>query len=146
MLQREHYAHGVASTCRPMTKPGIDRLTRREREIVETLFALSNRATAEDIRQRLTQPPSYSAVRALLARLEQRGWVKHVQDGPRYVYSATTPPQTMTRSALRHNLRVFFEGSRSRMITALLREGDWTDEELQSLKTEIDRLSRERGR
>ena len=130
----------------PMTKPAIDRLTRREREIVETLFALSNRATAEDVRKRLIQPPSYSAVRALLARLEQRGWVKHVQDGPRYVYSATTPPQTMTRTALRHNLRVFFEGSRSRMITALLREGDWSEEELQQLRAEIDRVSKDSSR
>src|SRR5688572_6296750 len=138
MLQREHYAHRVAL----MAKPGIDLLTRREREIVETIFALGNRASAEDIRQRLTVPPSYSAVRALLARLEQRGWVKHVPDGPRYIYSATTPPQTMTRAALRHNLRVFFEGSRSRMITALLREGDWTDEELAELKAEIERVSK----
>jgi predicted transcriptional regulator len=129
-----------------MAKPGLARLTRREREIVETLFALSNRASAEDIRQGITDPPSYSAVRALLARLEQRGWVKHVQDGPRYIYSATAPPVTMTRAALRHNLRVFFEGSRSRMITALLRDGDWTDEELQALKTDIDRVCKERSR
>src|SRR5687768_11061697 len=129
-----------------MAKSGIDRLTRREREIVETLFALSNRASAEEIRQQITDPPSYSAVRALLARLEQRGWVKHVQDGPRYIYSATTPPQTMTRAALRHNLRVFFEGSRSRMITALLRDGDWTDDELQELKAEIERVGNGRRR
>ena len=129
-----------------MPKPELDRLTRREREIVETLFALSNRATAEDIRQRLTDPPSYSAVRALLARLEQKGSVRHVQDGPRYVYSATTPPVTMTRTALRHQLRVFFDGSRSRMITALLRDGDWTEEELEALKAEIDRVSKDRSR
>jgi predicted transcriptional regulator len=129
-----------------MTKPALERLTRREREIVEAIVALSNCASAEDIRQRLSDPPSYSAVRALLARLEQRGWVKHAQDGPRYIYSATTAPQTMTRAALKHSLRVFFEGSRRRMITALLREGDWTDEELQELKAEIDRVSKERKR
>ena len=129
-----------------MAKSGIDRLTRREREIVETLFALSNRASAEEIRQQITDPPSYSAVRALLARLEQRGWVTHVQDGPRYIYSATTPPQTITRAALRHNLRVFFEGSRSRMITALLRDGDWTDDELEELKAEIERVGNGRRR
>ena len=129
-----------------MAKPALDRLTRREREIVETIVALSNRASAEDIRQRLTDPPSYSAVRALLARLEQRGWVKHTQDGPRYIYSATTAPQTMTRAMLQHSLRVFFEGSRRRMITALLREGDWTNDELQELKSEIDRVSKEKRR
>jgi hypothetical protein len=52
----------------------------------------------------------------------------------------------MTRVALRHNLRVFFEGSRGRMITALLREGDWTDEELEELKAEIERVRRSRSR
>ena len=123
----------------------ISNLPRREREIFEILCS-GEEATAAEIRQRMADPPSYSAVRALLARLEQRGWVKHVQDGPRYIYSATTPPQTITRAALRHNLRVFFEGSRSRMITALLRDGDWTDDELQELKAEIERVGNGRRR
>ena len=127
-----------------MPKPTLHPLTRREREIVEVLFELRNRATAEDIRARLTDPPSYSAVRALLARLEQKGRVRHVEDGVRYVYSATTSPTAATRSALRQHLRVFFEGSRSRMVTALLREGDWTDEELDTLRTELDRVRKER--
>lgn len=120
-------------------------LTRREREIIEALFELRNRATAEEIRARLTDPPSYSAVRALLARLEQKGRVRHVEDGVRYVYSATTSPTTATRSALRQHLRIFFEGSRSRMITALLRDGDWTDEELDTLRAELDRVRKHRG-
>jgi predicted transcriptional regulator len=127
-----------------MPKPPLHPLTRREREIVEVLFELRNRATAEDIRARLTDPPSYSAVRALLARLEQKGHVRHVEDGVRYVYSATTSPTTATRSALRQHLRVFFEGSRSRMITTLLREGDWTDEELETLRAELERVRNER--
>lgn len=119
-------------------------LTRREREIIEVLFALRNSATAEEIRVRLTAPPSYSAVRALLARMEQKGAVRHVEDGVRYVYSATTSPAAATRKALRDHLRVFFEGSRSRMVTALLREGDWTTEELDALRSELDRMRRER--
>jgi predicted transcriptional regulator len=127
-----------------MARTQSDPLTRREREIVEALFELKNRATAEDIRLRLTDPPSYSAVRALLARLEQKGAVRHVVDGARYIYSATTSPLTATRRALRDHLRVFFDGSRSRMITALLREGDWTDEELETLRMELDRIRRER--
>jgi BlaI family transcriptional regulator, penicillinase repressor len=119
--------------------PGkLDRLTRREREIVETLIALSNRAAAEEIRQRLTDPPSYSAVRALLARLEAKGCVRHVEEGPRYIYSATVPVRRVGRAALRQHLRVFWEGSRSRLIAALLRDEDWTDEELQELKTAIE--------
>jgi predicted transcriptional regulator len=122
----------------------LDRLTRREREIVDAIFSLGNRASAEAIRQRLSDPPSYSAVRALLARMEQKGAVRHIEDGPRYIYSATTTPATATRAALRQHLRVFFDGSRSRMIAALLRDGDWTREELEALKAEIDRVGKER--
>jgi len=118
-------------------------LTRREREIIEALFELRHRASAEDIRARLTDPPSYSAVRALLARLEQKGQVRHVEDGARYLYSATQSPTAATRAALHRHLRTFFEGSRSRMITALLREGDWTDEELHALQAEISRVRKE---
>ncbi len=127
-----------------MARKHLDPLTRREREIVEALFALRNSATAEEIRLRLTNPPSYSAVRALLARLEQKGQVRHVDDGIRYIYSATASPAAATRKALRDHVRVFFEGSRSRMITALLREGDWTDEELETLRAELDRVRKER--
>lgn len=119
-------------------------LTRREREIIEVLHELRNRATAEEIRARLSDPPSYSAVRALLARLERKGQVRHVPDGVRYVYSATTSPAAELRHALRRHLRVFFQGSRSRMITALLREGDWTEEELEHLRAELDRVRSER--
>ena len=127
-----------------MPKTTLPPLTRREREIVEALFELRNRATAEEIRARLTDPPSYSAVRALLARLEQKGHIRHAVEGVRYIYSATTAPTTATRSALRQQLRVFFDGSRSRMVTALLREGDWTAEELDALRVELDRLRKER--
>jgi BlaI family transcriptional regulator, penicillinase repressor len=127
-----------------MARRQSDPLTRREREIVEALFELRNNATAEDIRSRLSDPPSYSAVRALLARLEQKGAVRHVEDGVRYLYSATTSPVTATRKALRDHLRVFFEGSRSRMVTALLREGDWTDEELDALRVELERVRKEK--
>ena len=127
-----------------MARKQPDPLTRREREIIEALFELRNSATAEEIRVRLTDPPSYSAVRALLARLEQKGAVRHLVDGVRYVYSATASPAAATRKALRDHVRVFFEGSRSRMITALLRDGDWTDEELETLREELDRVRQER--
>jgi predicted transcriptional regulator len=121
-------------------------LTRREREIVDVLFELRNRASADEIRSRLTDPPSYSAVRALLARLEQKGCVRHVEEGVRYIYSATTSPASATRAALQRHLRVFFEGSRGRMITALLREGDWTDEELEALREEIEKVKGQRAK
>src|ERR1700683_3427782 len=109
-------------------------LTRREREIVNALFALGNRASAEEIRGRLTNPPGDSSVRVMLARLEKKGWLKHQQDGLRYIYSATTPPAIAKRTALQQYLRTFFGGSLGKMMTALVSEASWTDEELEALK------------
>jgi predicted transcriptional regulator len=120
--------------------PPHEKLTRREREIMDALFALSNRASAEDIRARLTDPPSYSAVRTMLARLEEKGFVRHQQDGVRYLYSATTSPGSAKRRALQQYLRVFFGGSRGQMLTALLREERWSDAELDELQQEINRI------
>ena len=65
-------------------------LSRREREILEVIFAIGGEASAEEIRERLSDPPSYSAVRAMLAKLEAKGAVKHKEKGLRYVYSPTT--------------------------------------------------------
>ena len=66
--------------------PPADKLTRREREIMNAVFALGNQASAEDIRERLTNPPGYSAVRAMLVRLEAKGHLRHQEDGKRYVF------------------------------------------------------------
>jgi BlaI family transcriptional regulator, penicillinase repressor len=123
-----------------------DRLSRREREIVNAIFALENRAPAEDIRTRLIDPPSYSAVRAMLARLEAKGHIRHVQEGSRYIYAVTTSPAAAKKAALQHYLRVFFGGSRGQMLTTLLRQESWTDAELDELRTEIERVRRERKR
>jgi predicted transcriptional regulator len=128
----------------PRLRPEL--LSRREREIVDALFALGNRASVEDVLQQLADPPSYSAVRAALATLERKGHVRHVEEGSRYVYSATASPAAATRSALERYVRVFFEGSRSRMVAALLRQGSWTDEELESLHAEIARARARTGR
>lgn len=89
-------------------------LTRREREIVDALFALDNRASAEAIRLSLTNPPSYSAVRALLVRIEQKSHVRHVEEGGRYIYSATTSPTDARRQDELEagDLRVVDGGSR----------------------------------
>ena len=123
-----------------------DTLSRREREIVHAIFALGNRASAEDIRRQLIDPPSYSAVRAMLVRLEAKGHVRHEVDGQRYVYSATTPHATAKRAALKQYLRVFFGGSPGELMTTLLRQESWTDEELDKLRAEIDRVRKERKR
>ena len=124
--------------------PPHEKLSRREREIMEAVFALANRASAEDIRARMTDPPSYSAVRAMLVRLEAKGHLRHTEDGPRYIYSATTSPASARKAALQQHLRVFFGGSLGQMMTALLSHEAWTDEELDALQAEIDRVRKER--
>jgi predicted transcriptional regulator len=75
-----------------MPQRAAHHLSRREREIMNAVFALRNRAFAEEIRARLTNPPSHSAVRVMLARLEKKGDLRHEQAGARNVYSATTSP------------------------------------------------------
>jgi BlaI family transcriptional regulator, penicillinase repressor len=122
-----------------MPPPHPDRLSRREREIMNVLFALKNKASAEDIRARLTNPPSYSAVRAMLVRLEKKGYLRHQEDGLRYLYSATTTHAAARRAALHQYVRTFFEGSLGQMMTALVRNEAWTDEELDALRAEIER-------
>ena len=122
-----------------MPAPPTEHLSRREREIMNALFAAKNKASAEDIRARLTNPPSYSAVRAMLVRLEKKGYLRHQEEGVRYVYSATTSHTAARRAALQHYLRVFFEGSLGQMMTSLVRNEDWTGEELDALRTEIER-------
>src|SRR4030095_7092494 len=100
--------------------PPPEKLSRREREIMNAVFALDNRASAEDVRARLTHPPSYSAVRAMLVRLETKGHLRHTEDGPRYISSATTSPATARRAALQQCVHVFFGGSAGQMVTSLL--------------------------
>lgn len=129
-----------------MTNPQTiaERLTRREREIMNAVFALGNRASAEDIRARLSTPPGDSAVRVMLTRLEKKGCLKHQQEGLRYIYSATISPAAAKRTALRQYLQTFFGGSLKRMMTALVNEAAWTDEELDALRDEIDRVRKGR--
>jgi predicted transcriptional regulator len=124
--------------------PPPEKLSRREREIMDALFALSNRASAEEVRARMTNPPSYSAVRAMLVRLETKGYVRHVEEGVRYIYSATTSPAAARRAALQQYLRVFFGGSLGQMVTSLLTQETWTDEELDTLQAQIERVRKER--
>jgi BlaI family penicillinase repressor len=115
------------------------KLSRREREIMDVLFALGNEAAAEEIRERLSDPPTSSAVRAMLARLETKGVLRHKEKGLRYVYLPTTPPKTARRSAMRRLVDVFFDGSAGQAMTALLEAEKWSDEELDRLAAEIER-------
>jgi len=127
-----------------MAKAVPERLTRREREIMNAVFSLGNRASAEDIRARLTDPPGDSSVRVMLARLEKKGHLRHEQDGLRFLYSATTSPVVAKRTALQQYVQTFFGGSLRDMMTALVSEASWTDEDLDRLRSEIDRVRKER--
>jgi predicted transcriptional regulator len=133
----------TAAKSRKPTPPP-EKLSRREREIMDALFALGNRASAEDIQARMTHPPGYSAVRAMLARLEAKGYLRHSEEGLRYIYSATTSPATARKAALQQYLRVFFGGSLGQMMTALLTQENWTDQELDAIQSEIERVRKER--
>jgi predicted transcriptional regulator len=123
-----------------------ERLSRREREIMNILFALGDRASAEDIRAELSEPPSYSAVRAMLVKLEAKGYIRHREEGLRYVYFPTTPRTAARRAAVQQLLRVFFAGSAGQAATALLKDENWTDDELDTLSAEIERVRNERRR
>jgi len=121
-----------------------DRLARREREIIHALFALGNRASAEQIRAKLSHPPSDSSVRVMLARLEKKGLLRHQQDGLRFIYSATISPSAAKRTALQQYLQTFFGGSLKQMMTAMVADAAWSDDDLDELRAEIDRVRQER--
>jgi predicted transcriptional regulator len=110
---------------------------------MDALFALGDRGSAEEIRQRLSDPPGYSAVRAMLARLEAKGHIRHREEGLRYVYMPIKSRASAQRTALSKLVRVFFGGSPREMATALLKQESWTDEELDELRSEIERVRKE---
>jgi predicted transcriptional regulator len=122
------------------------RLTRREREILDVLWELGDEASAEEIRERLPDPPGYSAIRAMLARLEGKGVIRHKEKGLRYVYSPTASRGAARRSALQRLVRVFFGGDAGEAVTAFLDSEEWSKEELERMSRRIDDLKRERGR
>lgn len=114
-------------------------LSRRERQIMDIVYR-HGRATAAEVLARLPSPPSYSAVRAMLRILEEKGHLAHTQDGPRYVYRPTVAPAEARRTALQHVLRTFFGGSASAAMAALLDEAasEVSGEELERLAALIE--------
>ncbi len=121
-------------------------LTRREREILDVLWELGDEASAEEIRERLPDPPGYSAIRAMLTRLENKGAIRHKEKGLRYVYSPTASRGAARRTALQRLVRVFFGGNAGDAVTAFLEAEDWSPDELERVSRRIDALKRERGR
>ena len=122
-------------------------LSRRERQIMEVVYELG-RATAADVREHMPDPPSYSAVRAMLRILEDKGHVVHEQDGPRYVFLPIVPREEASETALRRLVRTFFAGSPEGAMAALLDlDGDRLDENaLQRLAEMIEEARREEDR
>ena len=105
------------------------------------------RATAAEIMDNIPEPPSYSAVRAMLRILEEKGHIRHEQDGPRYVFLPTVTRDKAKRSALDHLLDTFFEGSAAQAVATLLdRSGSKiSDDELDRLSTLIEKARKEEG-
>jgi len=119
-----------------MPKDTNNPLSRREREIMDVIYR-AGRASAAEVLDQLTDPPSYSAVRALLRVLEDKGHLRHEEDGPRYVFLPTVPRERARQSALRQILHTFFDGSTEQAVAALL---DLSSTKLS--EAELDRLSR----
>src|SRR5438477_13127241 len=123
------------------------KLSRRERQIIDFLYQ-KGRATAAEVMDGLPDPPGYSAVRAQLATLEQKGHVRHEKDGAKYVFIPTMHPNNAKRSALRHLIHTFFGGSREQAVAALLdvSSAEFSAEELDRLAGLIDKAREGRKR
>ena len=114
----------------------LERLSRRERQCLDILFRRGE-ATVSDVMESLADPPSYSAVRATLNVLVEKGHAQHRQDGPRYVYLPTISPDTARSAAVRHLVTTFFGGSAEDAVAALLEMSD-----TKVSRDTLDRLTR----
>ncbi|HML16850.1 MAG TPA: BlaI/MecI/CopY family transcriptional regulator [Bryobacteraceae bacterium] len=121
----------------------MQKLSRRERQILDILYE-RGRATAAEILAALPDPPSYSAIRALLRVLEEKGHVKHEADGPRYVFTPTVPRARARRSALKHLLETFFDDSAADAVAALLDARKLEAQELDRIEEMIERARTDR--
>ena len=119
-----------------------NQLSRRERQIMEVIYT-HGRATAAEVRENLPDPPSYSAVRAMLRILEDKGHLVHENDGPRYVFLPTTPREQASETALRGIVHTFFGGSPENAVAALLDLGD-DDLDSEALERIAERIAQAR--
>jgi predicted transcriptional regulator len=127
-----------------MAKPSPVHLSRRERQIMDIIYQ-HGQATAAEVLEQLPNPPSYSAVRAMLRVLEEKGHLRHEEQGPRYVYLPTVAREKARSSALRQLVQTFFEGSREQAVAALLGMSSepLSDEELDRLADLIEQARKE---
>jgi BlaI family transcriptional regulator, penicillinase repressor len=124
---------------RAQPEPPPAALSKRERQILDILYRAS-KATALEVQEQLPESPSYSAVRALLRILEDKGHVRHAVDGAKYVYSPAVSAERARRSALTHLMHTFFEGSASKAMLALLDSdpGTLSEDDLDRLQARLD--------
>ena len=127
-----------------MGKKELSTLSRRERQMMDIIYS-RGQASASEVMESLPDPPSYSAVRALLRVLEEKGHLRHKQDGQRYVYSPTVERERAKRSALRRVLQTFFDDSAEDAVAALLdiSQEHLSDDELKRMGTLIKQARRE---
>jgi predicted transcriptional regulator len=116
-------------------------LGKRERQIMEVVYR-RGRATVADVLSDLPDPPSYSSVRAMLRYLEDKGHLRHEEEGPRYVYLPTAPKQEVSKSALGHVVRTFFDGSVTSVVAALIESSPLTSAEYERLSRLLDGAAR----
>src|SRR5437867_13234256 len=130
-----------------MTKTLHTVLSRRERQIIDVLYN-RGRATAAEVMGELPGDPSYSTVRTQLRVLEQKGHVAHQEEGPRYVYAPAVPRRSARKSALRHLVETFFDGSAEQVVAAVLGgEGArLNDKELDRIAELVAKARKEGGR
>jgi predicted transcriptional regulator len=127
-----------------MTAPQQNALSRRERQVMDIVYR-RGRVTAQEMMDELPDPPTYSAVRAALRLLEEKGMLAHELDGKRYVYLPTTPRERASATALRHLVRTFFDGSPEQVVNALLEDVKPDAAELGRLAELIEK-ARQEGR
>lgn len=127
-----------------MAKRGQVHLSRRERQIMDVIYR-RGRATVAEVLEALPDPPSYSAVRAMLRILEEKGHLKHERDGLRYVFLPTVPREKARAAALRHLVRTFFDGSAEQAAAALLDLPDskLSEETIERLRERIEQARKE---
>jgi predicted transcriptional regulator len=127
-----------------MTKNPHAHLSRRERQIMDVIYS-KGRASAAEVLEAIPKPPSYSAVRAMLRLLEEKGYLRHEQDGPRYVFLPTLSRERARQSAMKQLLQTFFDDSAEQAVAALLdmSRARLSDAELDRLSEMIEKARKE---
>ena len=128
--------------CNIFSMTTTDPLSRRERQILDILYAKGS-ATVAEVQEAMPDPPSYSAVRALLRILEEKGHARHEAQGTRYLYLPMVPRERARNSALSRIVQTFFDGSAAQAAAALVDSGSLSDEELTRLSSLIERARKE---